>query len=231
MKISIGKFKIIKYTTLIIFILFQIYLIFIKKHYALDFEIYPNAVPSPNIFWNNIIGQTFIAERDNLARIDLMLGTHERINDKDVFFELWEIGSKRNLIIKKVFNASTVKNNLYYPIEFKPIKKSRHKKYYFILYSPESTPENSISIWMNEKDIYRFGECYFNHNAQRGDLNFRVYSKRPIYCELGRVVRNYSGILGNKLFLILTIIFFEIIQILFLAKLIDLVYYSLRKNE
>ena len=231
MQISKSRFIIVKCTVLILFILFQVYLIFIKKHLTLDIDVYPNVQPTTSIFSGRKVGQTFIANRDNLSRIEMMLGTYGRKNDKDVVFQLWELTPEKKMVLQKLFNASYVKNNLYNSIEFAPQKKSKDKEYYFLFSSPESSMNNSICAWMNKKDIYRKGNFVLNNQPQDGDLVFRVYSKRPVYTELGRIVRNYSGILGNMYFLILVIIFFIAIQILVLSKLLDFMYKNIMNLE
>jgi hypothetical protein len=220
-----------RFAVLLLFVGMQIFLIFVKKHDALDLDIGPNTHPSRNIFMNERLDQTFIAKKDGLARIDVMLGTHARENDKDVIFELAELlttenKSHRNILTQIVFNASTVKNNLYHSFKFSPIKNSQDKKYSFSFYSPESTYENSIAVWTNIQNIYKPGDYFFNGEFLSKEAVFRVYSQRPIFTELGRIVRNYEGIFGSKLFLILTIIFFEIIQIVFLWSLLGFI----RKN-
>jgi len=231
MRVLRMNFRFIKITLLVLFIFMELYLIFIKKHYALDIDVYPNTHPTPHVYKDNTVGQTFIAQRNNLSRIDMMLGTHDRINDRNVIFELWEMDPKKTPVAQSVFNASSVRNSLFHPIKFRSIKDSKDKKYYFLLHSPDSTFENSISVWMNQRDIYRYGDYLFRNTISRGDLVFRVYSKRPIYTELGRIVRNYSGIFGSKPFLIFAILFFVVIQILFLAKLLDMVYKTIKSPD
>jgi hypothetical protein len=230
MQIFESRFTLVKYLILALFILLQVYLIFIKKHLTLVTDVFPNAQPTPSIFGDRKIGQTFVSDKDNLSQIDLMLGTYGRENDRDVVFQLWEFAPEKKLVLEKVFNASNVRNNLYNPIEVRPQKKSRYKKYYFLLYSPESSLDNSICAWMNEEDIYREGNFILDNQDRDGDLVFRVYSKRPVYTELGRIVRNYPGILGNVYFLILAIIFFIAVQILVLSKLLDFMYKNLRES-
>lgn len=230
MKLSRPEFKLIKFLIILLFIVLQVYFIFLKRHYALDIDVFPNTIPSHKIYNENKIGQTFTAQRNNLARIDVNMATLGRENDKNIYFRLWEQNPKRKLAAEIEFNASEVKDNAYKPIKFKPIRHSEGKKYAFIFSSPGSNPDNSISVWMNEKNIYREGDFLFNNTPSHGDLIFRVYSKRPIFTELGRIVRNYSGIFGSKFFLILSILFFEVIQILFLAKLLEIIHRSLKLN-
>jgi len=216
---------------LIFFIFMQIYLIFIKTHQTLDLEVYPNTNPSPNIYAENIVGQTFIPQRDNISRIEVMLGTYGRENDKDLIFSLWALTPERKLLAKKNFNASTVRNNLFNAIDFHPVPVLKNKKHYFQLQSPQSTPENSICVWMNGKDIYKHGAFIYNNKEAKGDLIFRVYAKRPIYKELSRITRNYTGIFASNGFLIAAVIFFEVIQIIILIKLLELLETFLRKKS
>jgi hypothetical protein len=204
-----------------------VYLIFFKKHDALDIDAFPNSQPTANIFSYHKIGQTFVAKRDNLYRIDLMLGTHDRKNNKTVVFQLWQHIPERTLISQQEFNASDVNNNLYNPITFSPIKNSKDKTYYFLLHSAESTPDNSICAWMNQKNIYGSGHLMLNDQPHQGDLVFRVYSQRPVYSEIGRIVRNYSGVFGNKYILIFIIVLFVSVQIFVLFKLLDFMHKTL----
>ena len=230
MKFFKSEFKRTKLLFILLFIVLQIFLIFLKRHYALDVDIFPNTIPSPKIHGENKIGQTFVAQRNNLARIDVNMAAYGRDNDKNIYFRLWEQIPKRKLIAEIEFNASEVKDNAYKTIKFKPIRHSKGKKYALFFSSPGSNPDNSISVWMNEDNIYREGDFLLNNTPSGGDLTFRVYSKRSIIKELGRIVRNYSGIFGSKFFLILSILFFEVVQILFLAKLLDIFHRSLRPS-
>jgi hypothetical protein len=231
MKLSGLRYPIVKKALLVLFILFQGYLIFLKKHDALDIDVTPNTNPTLNICGEGVFGQTFIAPKNGVGRIDVMLGTHGRKNDRDVIFELREIQPDNRLITTTVINASSVKNNLYHPFAFKPVKNSERKVFYFFFFSPESTQENSICIWMNNRNIYKKGDFLFNHHPERSDLIFRVYSRRPVFSELRRVVRNYSGIFGNVTFLLLAIVFFEAAQILMFSKLLDWVRRVLQEKK
>jgi len=209
-----------------LFIFMQVYLIFIKKHDALDIDTWPNTIPTPDIQGLYDVGQTFIAERDGIARIDVMVGTYGRANTKGLIFELRELRgeAEKVSILARVVKVSPVglMNNLFNPIRFEPVDDSRGKRYRFTLSSPESTPEDSICLWMNTKDIYRWGHMVYNQAQAKGDLVFRVYSRRTVGSELGRIVKNYPGIFGSKTFLIIVVIAFEIAQVLMLIYLLNL---------
>lgn len=206
-----------------LFIVWQAGLIFVTKHDALDLDIGPNTQSTENIYQDNRVGQTFIAKRNGLARIDIALGTHGRTNRGTVFFRLWEETPERRLLREVTFNTATVKNNQFYAVRFKPVRRSFGRKYLFVLASAESTYENSICAWMNRRDIYPEGEYYFRQRPQGGDLMFRAYSRQTVAAELGRMVRKYGGALGSPVALAAAALFFIIIATAVFSKLLDLV--------
>jgi hypothetical protein len=206
---------------LIIFIVLQIYLMFINKHHTLDLEVYPNTNPSPAVWHENSVGQTFVSQRDNISRIEVMLGTFGRENNKDIVFSLWALTPEKELLAEERFNAAIVADNLFHAITFRPVPVTKNMEYYFQLMSPQSTPDNSICVWTNREDIYDQGAFIYNNQEAKGDLVFRVYSKRPVFKELGRITRNYSGIFASRAFLTAAVLIFVFIQILVLIKLLN----------
>jgi hypothetical protein len=223
-----NKIKLIEWGVVACFMLIQVYLVFMNKHLTMDIDAAPNAQPTPHIMGDREIGQTFIAARDNLSRIEVMMGTFGRENDQNVIFKLG-IPNKK-VILRKVFNASEVKNNLYHAISFSPQKDSKGKRYYFSFSSPDSTLGDSICAWSNPRDIYRRGEYFFNRKTPGGDLVFRTYSFQPVSAILGKINKNYPGIWGSPAVLILTMIFFVVMEVVVLFKLLDLGYQYLSGN-
>ncbi len=226
---SLGSLAKVKLVAVILFLFFQVYLLAIRKHDCLDLDIYPNTVVAPALFAGNVVGQSFVAKKDGVARIDLIFTTYQRENDKDIIFRLFQ-EKPRRLLIEKVFNASSLKDNFYQPIRFKPQKNIRNKKLFFELLSPASTLDNCAAVWMNEKNIYREGEYLFKRSPEKGDLVFRVYSRRPIVTELGRITRHAKGIFGHLPALIIAIILFEVAQCFLLVRLIDIFWRAWRAS-
>ena len=225
-----DAFFLIKIGILFIFIILQLYLIFINKHQTLDLEVYPNTNPSPAVCCGNAVGQTFIPKRGNISRIEVMLGTYGRENDRDIVFSLWELTPEKRMLTEVTFNASSIKNNLFHTVDFSSKAVSRDQAYAFELRSPQSTPDNSICVWMNRGDIYDQGAFIYNNQEAQGDLVFRVYSKRPIFKELSRITRNYSGIFASQFFLMAAVLFFVLIQFLVLLKLLNFLESWLQKQ-
>jgi len=208
-----NKLFLLKIILLILFLKWQIYLIFIYKHPTLDVEVYPNTNPSPPIIKGVSLGQTFLAKRNGLAKIEVMMGTYGRENNRDIEFSLWELRPNKKLVRKIIVNARRIRNNLYNEFKFKPISDSQGKMFYFQFSSPDSTKDNAVCCWLNNKNIYSNGQFILNGAQQKADIVFRIYAQRPIIQELRTLVKNNSEIMGNYWALVIGIIFFELIQI------------------
>jgi len=222
LRINFPKLRIL---ILSLFFIMQVYLIFIKKHDTLDLDIAPNRVPSVNITGDIYLSQSFIVRTNNLSRIDVMMGTHDRINDKLVYFELRD-SQDSDPLIQVEFNAREIMNNLYNRFDFPPIKDSKGRSFRLSFRSPDSTQDNAICLWINDQDIYSEGEFFIKEDAAQGEVIFRTYSRRPIITELHRIVRNYEGIFSSVAFLLFAIILFEIAQFLMLWWLLGFIHRS-----
>jgi len=215
------KKKVLTAAAVAAFLLFHVWLVFLSKHDILALDVGPNSVPSPHITGQTKIGQTYRAPSDGVHRIDILLGTHERINDRDIFFRMWEGVPGGKKAAEVVFNAGAVNNNRYYPVVFRPIAGSAGKSYSFVLSSPLSTPENSLSVWMNSKDVYSRGTALINGLPVKGDLTFRVYARRSVASEITRLLmKTSSGFFYEKILLITAVVLFEGAQIALLVLLL-----------
>ena len=203
-------------------LLFHGWLVFVKTHDAFEIDARPNTVPSPNIMGDLKIGQTFIAPSDGLSRIDVKMATHRRTNDREVVFRLWELRPERHLVRETVFNPADTLDNLYRAFAFDPIPQSGGKTYAFTLISPASTLNNSLSVWMNEADIYPGGRAILNGQPLTGDLTFRTYSRKTPAGAWGRILAQVTGLSGSgsAVLLAAAFILFEAVQIAFLLALV-----------
>ena len=206
---------VIKVILIALFVLLQIYFIFIRTYPTLDVEVYPNTNPSPSLVGKMKLGQTFVATRNGLSRIEVMMGTYGRVNTREVEFSLWELRPQKKLLRKVTFNASAVKNNLFNTFSFSPIRYSKSREFYFQFTSPSSTPEDSICVWLNMQNIYPKGKFFYNEQRpnQQADIVFRAYAQRPIMGELGTIVQNNEGLMGKLWLLVGVLVLFEVIQI------------------
>jgi len=214
----------LKAGVLVIFVLLQVYLLFFKRHDTLALDVNASDVPSPRVFGENRIGQSFVSPSGGLARIDLLLESAKRTIGNDIGFRLSETVPEKKVVREATIKGPDVKDNLYYPVEFKSLPDSKGRTYEFVLSSSASGFDNSVSVWMNNRDIYPGGSLLFNGAPARGDLAFRVYAKRPIIAEMGRIVSKYPGILGSRFFLAVVIVFFEAAAFVLLRMLLDFLF-------
>ncbi len=224
-----DPFTLFKWSVVLFFLLLQVHLIFLKKHDTLDLDVYPNTVPTQLIYGERTVGQAFVAESDNLCRVDVMMGTLGRQNDRNLTFRLYLVGNGATNIRTTTVNAAGLLNNLYNSFVFSPVPKSKKKTFWFVLSSPGAWPENSVCAWMNSKNIYRKGNALINGSPARGDLVFRVYAKRPVFTEVRRIIKNNPGIFGKSWFFILCAFFFEGVSVLMLIRLLDHLILSLEE--
>jgi len=202
------------------FVLLQVCLLGVVRHETLVLDVFPNDTPSPRIFGPRNVGQTFIARKNGLSRLDFLVGTYKQAIGMSLSFQLWEVGGTGALAAEKAIPGSELKDNLYTPVRFRPIRRSKGKTYKFIVSAPEAAAENSVSLWMNGRDIYREGEPLFNGSPAAGDFVFRAYAKRTVLAELGRITSKYPGFLGKRGPFVLAVLFVEAALIFFFWRLL-----------
>ncbi len=137
-------------------------------------------VPAGEIYGPIKIGQTFVSPTNGLYRIDLLLATYARKNDRDVIFHLRNTPEGEDLVTVRL-NASEVEDNSFYRFEFPPIANSAGQSFYFFLESPDSEPGNAITIWGVVRNVYNEGKGYRNHRPTGGELAFRVYAEKALW--------------------------------------------------
>ncbi len=126
------------------------------------------------IYDNLTVGQSFLATKDKLSRIDIRLATYARENTHEIIFELREAGAQEP-VISQTIQAHSIKNNAYHSFRFDPITYSLGRTYIFTLSSPESKPGNAITAWCHTDDLYENGTIFIEGEPREGDLRFRVY--------------------------------------------------------
>ncbi|MHB1167124.1 MAG: hypothetical protein ACYC0N_01120 [Carboxydocellales bacterium] len=163
--------------TLTIFYLFYIpshlYLVF------LDIDQKISDTPSGEITPNNIVGQSFVSNEDNLSRIEVLLATYARLNSKKVIFHLKESPESPKDIATVEIMASRVNDNQYQRFDFPLIKNSKGKTYYFYFESPESISGDAITVWSTKNNVFQEVNMYINHKSVSGTLAFRTYYLQP----------------------------------------------------
>jgi hypothetical protein len=127
------------------------------------------------------IGQTFIAQEDNLRAVNVLLSTYERDLNGPLIFHLQEVTEEfRSMDLATVeMDLSEVDNNVWRIFSFPPIQDSSGRRYYFYFESPQAESGEAITAWATAEDSYSSGNLYINHQPQAGDLSFNLYYVRP----------------------------------------------------
>ena len=128
------------------------------------------------IYGRITMGQSFICPRNGLYRIDILLATYNRRNDRDAIFHLRHEPEVDDLVTIR-FNASEVEDNAFFSFTFAPIPDSGGQEFYFFLESPDSEPGNAITVRGVTENVYPEGSSYRNHRRAGGEVAFRIYAK------------------------------------------------------
>ncbi len=130
--------------------------------------------PAINLANGTQLGQTFLAPRPGLYRIDVLLYGYFRRNTQPVTFHLRKINSQEDLV-RIPFSSSEVWGWHWKSFVFDPLLDSKGQAYYFFLESPTSTPEDAITLGGVEGDLYPHGMGTLNGQPIRADAAFKTY--------------------------------------------------------
>jgi len=184
-----------------------------------------NNIPVGEIYGNIKIGQTFVAEYNNLSAIEVLLATYNRENTGDFIFHLKSDVKRKEDIYSFKGDMRKVQNNEFFRFSFPKIGNSKKKKYLFYFEAPQAQPDNAITIWSNTEDLYKDGEKIINGAASQGDLVFKTeyelgmrLSSQALMARILKLTTFLVNIFRNKVFYFLLFIIISIWALITLAK-------------
>ena len=185
----------------ILFISFQLYLLFIKNYQVLDYSRYINEFPQPLFSEGEKkqkLIQTFRAPGP-LTRIDVMLGTYtEKL--KGGRFQLGIYNDKQCLFLKND-PANLIKDNQFYMFLI-PKDKIPAGSYSLILqFLPDQ--QEHLAVWTSRKDIYPYGNFFVNGKKQEGDMTFRVYYRSTLWKARDHLLEKIPSLWFSRFWLII----------------------------
>jgi len=195
---------------LVVFVLAQVFLVAVPRHATLNLAAWPTTRLSPRTLGERTVGQSFIAGRNGLSRVDVFLATYLTAPQGDMIFRLFEGEPAGNPIAEARVPGSKLRDNLFNPFEFRRIARSKGKRFSFTLSAPAASEANGPSVWMNPADLLPQGELLIDGRPASGDGIFRTYSRRTILAEWARIAKSAPGFLGNPFVLALAALLFEI---------------------
>jgi hypothetical protein len=179
-----------------------------------------------------IIGQSFLAPRDDLNRIDIMVQTYRRRNTHDVTLRLLEVleGAGNPLegleVYQTAFNASTVRDQAWLTFRLPQISDSGGKRYLIALQSPESDDGNAITVGGIEQNVYLPGSAFLGPTPVLADITFRTCYQLTTFEKLqvltGQLTRQRPGVWGHGLFYGVSLLVYSLLLIGFFWKLTKL---------
>jgi len=120
-------------------------------------------------------GQSFIAQSDNLHRIDVLVSTYGRRNTRDVVFHLKESPTAEDDLATVLVNASLLTDNSYARFVFEPQHGSRSRSFYFCLESPGSVAGDAVTLWAYRRVDLPHSRLYRNGRPKSGQLVFGAF--------------------------------------------------------
>lgn len=136
--------------------------------------------------WNSV-GQTFVARRNNLNRVSVVLATDRHTDNAQIAFHIKEVPKGEPLrTVKRTisllpegdpmrFLPGTISEQ-WVTFEFDPVPDSAGRKLYFSIEGKDVPRENSVRVLMFYHNKYPFGEAYRNESEVGAHLVFRAYS-------------------------------------------------------
>ncbi|MBE7555409.1 MAG: hypothetical protein HS126_30535 [Anaerolineales bacterium] len=192
-----------------------------------------NPTTPQQIAGDRIIGQSFVAPRPNLNRIDLFFQTYGRKNTHDVTLRLLaapENGSNplQGLeLYRTTFNAADVSDLSWRTFTFPPIPDSGGKPYFIALESPQSTEGNAVTVGGIERDVYTAGSAFLGPVPVPADITFRTCYALSIAEKLSilgqQLIKNRPSLWGDLRFYLLLLLLYLLILLGIFVKLIKMV--------
>jgi hypothetical protein len=118
------------------------------------------------------IRQDFIAEKDRLSIVSVMLATYARENKCNATFTLYDSNNVK--IASQVVDGAKIKDNAFFDFYFPLINNSKGKKYSIELQS-DGNEDNTITVWKTKKKSYPEGELLINGIPLNGDMCIKVF--------------------------------------------------------
>lgn len=108
-----------------------------------------------------LVGQTFIAEQNNLSAIGVQFATYSNRNNTGTLkFHLRQSPTSGEDLRTASVSAGELKDNQMYRFEFDPIERSAGQGYFFFVTAPEGASGKAITVDISTQDPYFRGSAY-----------------------------------------------------------------------
>jgi len=172
------------------------------------------------------LGQTFVAPRDGLERIDVLMYGYRRHNTQPVTFHLRKHGADQDEV-SFAFNASQVRGWCWQSFGFPTLAHSEGQTYYFYFDSPTSTPDDALTLGGVEGDVYPNGTAFINGHPTHADVAFKTYYANVSLAEklsalAAKITENKPSIWGDVRFYVLVSVSYTLLLLLLFVRIFKL---------
>lgn len=184
------------------------------------------------LFGERLIGQSFVAPRDGLNRIDVMFMMYERRPAPPVSLRLLELPDDSENpaegveVFRAISEAGSIENQVWRRFELPPIDDSAQKRYLIALESPEAAFEEAVTVGGIERNVYTPGTAFFGSTPVPADITFRTCYEMSAGEKFGilaeQLTRHRSGIFGEINSYVATVIAYLFLAGVFFWRLMRL---------
>jgi hypothetical protein len=180
------------------------------------------------------VGQSFVASRPGLCRIDLLLAQRGQTNRPPVVFHLKEGAETAADLAAVTIKASRLEDMttmlrrpyVYQSFSFSSIPNSGGKTFSFWVESPQSSADDPLLVSYQTGDVYPEGAMSVDGSAIDGDLAFKAYYTKGFLDNaalfLERLVEHRPFPWGSKAFYVAIFI----VHLALFARVVQLISWS-----
>lgn len=147
-----------------------------------------------------VVGQTFVAERDNLSSVSVMFATYSgRDNTGQIRFTLRRLKGLSDVLREVSADVGMLGDNQMYQFNFEPVEQAKDETFVVLLESAGGIPGQAVTVDVDNRDPYHRGSAYLLRGAveeitettlARGgkatmDIAFGTGYKVPLYVAWG----------------------------------------------
>ncbi|KAB8143369.1 hypothetical protein F8S13_10145 [Chloroflexia bacterium SDU3-3] len=120
---------------------------------------------------DNPLEQDFLSNSNGLKAVYIKLATYNRVNHGNATISLYTADDK--LIAQETVDMSVLKDNDFFVLQF-PKQNSKNVRYLIKIATDTADPSQTITAWMNKKDVYQQGSIHSKDGKVKGDLAFKL---------------------------------------------------------
>jgi hypothetical protein len=164
------------------------------------------------------LGQTFVAPRDGLQRIDVLMYRPFLHTTSPATFHLREEGAQQDLF-SFTFDSGETRGWHWQSFRFAPLANSAGQTYYFFFDSPASGPDDALKLGGVEGDLYPNGTALINRHPAFADVAFKTfYANVSLSDKLsalaGKITEHKPSVWGNIRFYVLLALLYLLLVVL-----------------